>query len=84
MSFSKISNTFLFIFILIFVSFTSSTKARNLLNMHELKNISSLKDRLYLTALPKATIPTSTPSKKGHSETINRILRSVPSPGLGH
>nr|XP_009778953.1 PREDICTED: uncharacterized protein LOC104228221 [Nicotiana sylvestris] len=46
--------------------------------------IQNLKDRLYLTALPKATIPTSTPSKKGHSETINQILRSVPSPGLGH
>ncbi|GFP96965.1 hypothetical protein PHJA_001840600 [Phtheirospermum japonicum] len=56
----------------------------------------TLFDRLYLAALPKGKVPASTPSKKGHSVTIDqklvarhlravdRILRSVPSPGAGH
>ncbi|KAL3520080.1 hypothetical protein ACH5RR_018229 [Cinchona calisaya] len=51
---------------------------------------------LYLTSLPKGKVPASTPSNKGHSVTIDekliarhlaaidRILRSVPSPGVGH
>ncbi|KAL3522547.1 hypothetical protein ACH5RR_015381 [Cinchona calisaya] len=55
-----------------------------------------LDERLYLNALPKGKVPASTPSKKSHSVTIDeklitrhlaaidRILRSVPSPGVGH
>ncbi|CAI9087219.1 OLC1v1021238C1 [Oldenlandia corymbosa var. corymbosa] len=50
----------------------------------------------FLTSLPKGSVPASTPSKKGHSFTTDeklvarhlaeqeRILRSVPSPGIGH
>ncbi|KAL3617010.1 hypothetical protein CASFOL_039404 [Castilleja foliolosa] len=56
-------------------------------------------DRLYMAALPKGTVPGSAPSKKGHAATtdqklivrqdrhlaaIDRLLRSVPSPGAGH
>ncbi|ESQ33943.1 hypothetical protein EUTSA_v10009585mg [Eutrema salsugineum] len=49
-----------------------------------------------LTALPKGKIPNSTPSKKGHAaisavklrsrrlSTVDRLLQSVPSPGVGH
>lgn len=52
--------------------------------------------RLYLNALPKGKVPASTPSNKGHENIIDekliarhlvavdRILRSVPSPGVGH
>ncbi|KAG5613885.1 hypothetical protein H5410_013709 [Solanum commersonii] len=36
---------------------------------------------LYQISLPKGTIPNSTPSKQGHSHTIYRILKFVPSPG---
>ncbi|KAJ6364352.1 hypothetical protein OIU76_029325 [Salix suchowensis] len=51
---------------------------------------------LFLSALPKGTVPSSSPSKKGHATldneqlfarhlaSIDRILRSVPSPGAGH
>lgn len=53
-------------------------------------------DSLFLSALPKGTIPSSSPSKKGHAVVvdekliarhliaIDRLLRSVPSPGAGH
>ncbi|KAG2318937.1 hypothetical protein Bca52824_012150 [Brassica carinata] len=49
-----------------------------------------------LTALPKGKIQNSTPSKKGyavisnvklrsrHLSTVDRLLQSVPSPGVGH
>ncbi|KAK4340615.1 hypothetical protein RND71_039116 [Anisodus tanguticus] len=88
MYFPKASTTFLFMFLLlILVPFTSTTQANRmlLLNLHEVKKISNLEDmRLYQIALPKGTIPNSSPSKKGHSHTINRILKSVPSPGVGH
>uniref|UniRef100_A0A0A0KKF2 Uncharacterized protein n=1 Tax=Cucumis sativus TaxID=3659 RepID=A0A0A0KKF2_CUCSA len=45
---------------------------------------------LFLTALPKGTIPTSSPSKKVHSMllhhnlTARHLVQSVPSPGVGH
>ncbi|KAI9121286.1 hypothetical protein K1719_008319 [Acacia pycnantha] len=53
-------------------------------------------DSLFLSSLPKGTVPPSTPSKKGHAVVvdekliarhliaIDRLLRSVPSPGAGH
>ncbi|KAL6562046.1 hypothetical protein OROGR_003053 [Orobanche gracilis] len=53
-------------------------------------------DSLYMTALPKGTVPASTPSKKGHASTVNhkliarhlaatdRVLQSVPTPEVGH
>ncbi|KAL1805699.1 hypothetical protein ACET3Z_028767 [Daucus carota] len=51
---------------------------------------------LYLASLPKGTVPNSAPSKQHHSlvvdekliarhlAALDRILRSVPSPGVGH
>ncbi|XP_059295058.1 precursor of CEP14-like [Lycium ferocissimum] len=90
MTVSKISSSIFLILVLVLASFSSSAEARKLLK------VASLEDRLYLNALPKGNVPASTPSKKGHSYTtdekliarhlaaIDRILRSVPSPGVGH
>lgn len=81
---------------MLLVIFVSSTQGRKLLNLNENVKVPSTTDSLYLSALPKGTVPSSTPSKKGHAETIDekliarhlaaidRILRSVPSPGVGH
>lgn len=71
-------------------------------NMHEIKKQKmqkpppSRQDSLYLSSLPKGTVPNSAPTKKGHSlivdekliarhlAALDRILRSVPSPGVGN
>ncbi|EYU28116.1 hypothetical protein MIMGU_mgv1a021644mg [Erythranthe guttata] len=73
---------------------SSSTHGRKLLvNVkHNTRSFSSSSDRslLYLTALPKGNVPASTPTKKGHVTAprhlaaVDRILTSVPSPGVGH
>ncbi|EXC10941.1 hypothetical protein L484_004840 [Morus notabilis] len=51
---------------------------------------------MFLSALPKGRVPSSAPTKKGHADVVNqkliarhliavdRSLRSVPSPGVGH
>ena len=78
---------------LIFCSFVvSSAEGRKLLMKVENSNNGSL----YLAALPKGKVPASTPSKRSHATTfdhsliarhlaaLDRILRSVPSPGVGH
>ncbi|CAA2958679.1 Hypothetical predicted protein, partial [Olea europaea subsp. europaea] len=77
----------LFVVLIIFTAFVSSIHGRKFLK------VPSLDDRLFLNALPKGTVPGSTPSKKGHAviideklialhlARIDRILRSVPSPG---
>ncbi|XP_055804731.1 precursor of CEP14-like [Solanum dulcamara] len=95
MALSRISASIFLMFLLVLASVSSSTEARKLLNSHEVKKIPNLAS-LYLNALPKGTVPSSTPSKKGHSYTtdekliarhlaaIDRILRSVPSPGVGN
>ncbi|KAI3456119.1 hypothetical protein Pfo_012782 [Paulownia fortunei] len=82
--------------LIMFYALVSSTDGRKLLMNVQHNNVPSLEDRLYLTALPKGNVPASTPSKKGHAATIDqkliarhlaaidRILRSVPSPGIGH
>ncbi|KAL8460715.1 hypothetical protein ACS0TY_031507 [Phlomoides rotata] len=82
--------------LIMFSTLMSSTHGRKLLTEVEQTNVPSREDRLYLTALPKGKVPASTPSKKGHAATIDekliarhlaaidRILRSVPSPGVGH
>ncbi|KAL0305594.1 UNVERIFIED_CONTAM: Precursor of CEP14 [Sesamum radiatum] len=77
----------------------ASVHGRKLLmmNVQVNKDVPSLEDRLYLTSLPKGNVPASTPSKKGHGAStidskliarhlaaVDRILRSVPSPGVGH
>lgn len=74
--------------LMVFCSLMSSTHGRKVLMVEETM-VPSREERLYLTALPKGKVPPSTPSKKGHAATIDdkligRILRSVPSPGVGH
>ncbi|XVE88241.1 hypothetical protein DITRI_Ditri19aG0053900 [Diplodiscus trichospermus] len=72
-------------------------EGRKLLNTGESKkNAPTLFASLVLSALPKGTVPGSSPSKKGHAKLdneklfarhlagIDRILQSVPSPGAGH
>ncbi|GJU27683.1 precursor of CEP14 [Tanacetum coccineum] len=86
------TRTCLVLFMLL-VTFTSFTDARKL----KVEATSDQADMsLYLSSLPKGTVPSSTPSKKGHASitdetlithhliAIDRILRSVPSPGVGH
>ncbi|KAL0442613.1 UNVERIFIED_CONTAM: Precursor of CEP14 [Sesamum latifolium] len=80
-------------------SVLASVHGRKLLmmNVQVNKDVPSLADRLYLTSLPKGNVPASTPSNKGHGTStidekliarhlaaVDRILRSVPSPGVGH
>ncbi|KVH89450.1 precursor of CEP14-like [Cynara cardunculus var. scolymus] len=93
------ARTSLALFMLLLL-FTSSTNGRKLLNNPDSgsKNEASPVEfmSLYLTSLPKGTVPASAPSKKGHASTtdeklitrhlitVDRILRSVPSPGVGH
>lgn len=60
------------------------------------EKVPSLEASLLLSALPKGYVPPSAPSKKGHEMIVNeklfvlhlasidRILKSVPSPGVGH
>ncbi|KAJ9690744.1 hypothetical protein PVL29_013081 [Vitis rotundifolia] len=90
----------LLILFVVFSSFLPSLDARKLLDMeedsHNKKSIPALEASLVLTALPKGTVPASSPSKKGHDmvvdekliarhlAVVDRILRSVPSPGVGH
>ncbi|KAG8385402.1 hypothetical protein BUALT_Bualt03G0039300 [Buddleja alternifolia] len=82
---------------LIFSTLVSTTNGRKLLmNVHQNKVPSPADMSLYLSALPKGKVPASTPSKKGHAAivdrkliarhltSVDRILRSVPSPGIGH
>lgn len=87
-----------FVFLIILASVVSSTQGRKLFNAkyNTAKKTPSLDESLYLNILPKGTVPPSTPSNKGHSVPIDeklvkrhlgvvdRILGSVPSPGVGH
>ncbi|KAF8391205.1 hypothetical protein HHK36_023507 [Tetracentron sinense] len=80
----------LLIFLVVSPCFLPSLDARKLLSMEKKKKFPSLEDSLVLSALPKGTIPPSSPSKKGHAMLVNeklftlhlagtdRILRSVP------
>ncbi|KAK9088705.1 hypothetical protein Scep_027787 [Stephania cephalantha] len=86
-------------FVVLLGFFVPSTEARKLLRSigeNKVMTVPALEDSLVLSALPKSTTPPSAPSKKGHLviideklfamhlATIDRILRSVPSPGVGH
>ncbi|XWS18536.1 hypothetical protein CRYUN_Cryun32bG0053200 [Craigia yunnanensis] len=90
-------SSLILIFLVISASFVPQMESRKLLNTGESKKIApSLFASLVLSALPKGTVPASTPSKKGHATLdneklfdrhlagIDRILQSVPSPGAGH
>ncbi|KAJ0693440.1 putative precursor of CEP13/CEP14 [Helianthus annuus] len=84
---------------MLLVIFTSPANGRRLINTPDSvtkKEASPVEMNLYLNALPKGIVPASTPSKKGHASITNeklitrhliavdRILRSVPSPGIGN
>ncbi|KAL8507167.1 hypothetical protein ACS0TY_017897 [Phlomoides rotata] len=85
-----------FVLLLTFSTVISSTNGRKLLMNVRRNNFPALDGSLFLSALPKGSVPASAPSKKGHAVIINekliarhlaaldRILRSVPSPGVGH
>ncbi|CAI0475936.1 unnamed protein product [Linum tenue] len=88
--------------VVVAATFVPNTEARKLLENNRggggdgAISVPSLFQSLLLSALPKGTVPASSPSKKGHSTLdnverfqrhlaqIDRILRSVPSPGVGH
>ncbi|XP_050222109.1 precursor of CEP14 [Mercurialis annua] len=94
------TNFLLLIFLLAFATFVSNTEGRKLLlisnNSNNNNKVSTVFLSLVLSALPKGRVPSSSPSKKGHAtlenqelfqrhlSSIDRILRSVPSPGVGH
>ncbi|KAK6932730.1 hypothetical protein RJ641_002354 [Dillenia turbinata] len=90
------SRTLLLVLFILSVSLVSSAEARKLLSNEEYKSktkYATLDKNLVLNALPKGTVPPSAPSKKGqstinneklfarHLAAVDRILRSVPSPG---
>ncbi|KAJ6416758.1 hypothetical protein OIU84_002602 [Salix udensis] len=86
-----------FIFFLSFAAFMSDTEGRKLLmsNGRDRSSVGSLAS-LARSALPKGRVTSSCPGKKGHATldnerilarhlaSIDRILRSVPSPGVGN
>ncbi|KAH7568735.1 hypothetical protein ACOSP7_011771 [Xanthoceras sorbifolium] len=92
--------SFVLVFVFVFASVSPCLEARKLLknteNNNNDKQLPSSFASLFLSALPKGTVPASTPSKKTHATldneqlfvrhlaSIDRILRSVPSPGIGH
>ncbi|XP_054804313.1 precursor of CEP14-like [Prosopis cineraria] len=92
--------TFLLMYFLISASLCSFSEARKLQvgAQRSFRNDvpSTSRDSLFLSSLPKGTVPSSTPSKKGHAMVvdekliarhliaIDRLLSSVPSPGAGH
>ncbi|MFS8015851.1 putative precursor of CEP13/CEP14 [Helianthus anomalus] len=86
----------LFMLLVIFTYPANGRRLINTLDSSTKKEASPVEMSLYLNALPKGTVPASTPSKKGHASitneklitrhliTVDRILRSVPSPGVGN
>lgn len=86
----------IFVFFLVSSTTMSSTVESRKLLVDNNKNGPSSLASLLLSALPKGTVPSSSPSKKGHAtldnqklfrrhlRAIDRILQSVPSPGAGH
>ncbi|KAF3451245.1 hypothetical protein FNV43_RR07340 [Rhamnella rubrinervis] len=104
-SMARLSSLALMVLLVVFASFVSDSQGRKLLVMEENRKVpssssssssSAIEESLFLSVLPKGTVPSSTPSKKGHAEVvedkliarhliaIDRILQSVPSPGVGH
>ncbi|CAK8530766.1 unnamed protein product [Lathyrus sativus] len=90
--------------LIIFGSICSSLEGRKLHIGSEKLNKKTVKpsstDSLFLASLPKGTVPSSAPSKRGNSVEVDEklvarhlistepevriLLRSVPSPGAGH
>ncbi|XP_059630086.1 precursor of CEP14-like [Cornus florida] len=93
---ARLSTLGLFV-ILVLICYVPYLEARNLMSIESRRIVPSPEDTLVLTALPKSTaFPSSSPSGKGpamviyekllsqHFSRIDRILQSVPSPGIGN
>ncbi|KAL6991267.1 hypothetical protein U1Q18_009385 [Sarracenia purpurea var. burkii] len=93
------SSVVMFMAFVVFASFLPSSLGRKLLTGEDNKKGSELPslESLYLSnSLPKGKVTPSSPSMKGHAmivdekliarhlAAVDRILRSVPSPGVGH
>ncbi|CAI8618696.1 unnamed protein product [Vicia faba] len=97
------SSTSLLIFLVLFASFCYCLEGRNLVvrAQKEWKKMNmrrSSRDSLFLSALPKGTVPSSSPTKKGHAVVVDEklierhlismdgrhLIVSFPSPGIGH
>nr|XP_004485930.1 precursor of CEP14-like [Cicer arietinum] len=88
----------LVLLLILFASLCSILEGRKLHLKHSNKKIDpSSKDSVFLSSLPKGKIPYSAPSKRGNSVEVDEkliarhlistqrlLLRSVPSPGVGH
>jgi len=86
----------LLLFFILFASLSSCLQSRKLpLGPH--KPTTTVHPSLFFASLPKGTVPSSTPSRKGHSTVVDEkliarqlittdrlLLQSVPSPGAGH
>ncbi|KAJ1426158.1 hypothetical protein SESBI_10555 [Sesbania bispinosa] len=94
---ARSATTSLLLFSVLFASFCSCLEGRKLVLGAEKKIRPSSRDSLFLSALPKGTVPSSSPSKKGHAIVVDEkliarhlisidrvLLLSVPSPGAGH
>ncbi|KAL5096939.1 hypothetical protein RYX36_001266 [Vicia faba] len=101
---ARFYTTQLVLLLIIFASLCSFLEGRKLHIGSEKQNNKKVKpsstDRLFLASLPKGTVPSSAPSKRGNSVEVDEklvarhlisnepevriLLRSVPSPGAGH
>ncbi|GLU18054.1 hypothetical protein SLE2022_343760 [Rubroshorea leprosula] len=89
--FITFSTILIIIFLFALIVHVPSSEARKIkvLSMERIRGVSFLKDGLVQCDLPKGTTPPSGPSHSGRhamatGERIDRILGSVPSPGVGH
>ncbi|KAI4298166.1 hypothetical protein L6164_031758 [Bauhinia variegata] len=91
------SNTLLLITIFLLLSASLCSGKNRKINLGESEKKKSTKtgipsssDSLFMSSLPKGTVPASTPSKKGHAFAVEEklvarhLISSVPSPGAGH
>jgi|UniRef100_A0A2N9F3V7 hypothetical protein len=87
-------SSMLFIILFTFVSHMPSSDARNILRL-SIRDVPTFEHSIVSRALPKGPIPLSSSGEKGHAMAFNeglfahfakmdRILESVPSPGVGH
>ncbi|KAK7302980.1 hypothetical protein RJT34_13878 [Clitoria ternatea] len=90
----------LVLFLLLFASMSTCLQGRKLhvgAEKQSNKTEPSSRNSLFMSSLPKGTVPSSSPSKKGHAAEVDEkliarhlistervLLRSVPSPGAGH
>ncbi|CAK8578585.1 unnamed protein product [Lathyrus sativus] len=96
------SSISLLMFLVLFASFCNRLEGRKLVvggekQWKKMKMKPSLRDGLFLSALPKGSVPSSSPTKKGHAVVVDEklierhlismdrvLFASVPSPGVGH